>query len=169
MNNRKTGIGKGWQWRKQYGGHHGNYSWKGNAELIKAIREKLYEPEFSDLSVSDFSDLAQSCKTYEEFISRMELVSERELNYFGIAICGAKKKVNKLTGSMPLLWNAVSKKIVFFCNILHKRIIYPTVKNTDGCGISFKYFICKRIYDILSHSVYPLPKKIRTCNFILLL
>lgn len=76
---------------------------KGNEEIIKAVREKLYEPEFSDLSVVDFSDLAQSCKTYEEFVSRMKLASERELNYFGIAICGAKKKVNKLTGSMPLL------------------------------------------------------------------
>ncbi len=31
------------------------------------------------------------------------VVPETELNYFGIAICGAKKKVNKLTGSMALL------------------------------------------------------------------
>lgn len=76
---------------------------KGNAEVIKSIRERLYEPEFSDLSVVDFSELAQGCKTYDEFIKKMELVSETELNYFGIAIIGAKKKVNKLTGSMPLL------------------------------------------------------------------
>lgn len=68
---------------------------KGNVESIKAIREKLYEP--------DFSDLAQGCKTYDEFIEKMKEVSETDLNYFGIAICGAKKKVNKLTGSMPLL------------------------------------------------------------------
>ena len=46
---------------------------KGNMEKIKSIREKLYEPEFSDL------------------------------NYFGVAICGAKKKVNRLTVSMALL------------------------------------------------------------------
>lgn len=76
---------------------------RGNAAAIKAIRERLYEPEFSDLTVVDFSDLAQSCKTYGEFIERMRGVSEAELNYYGIAICGAKKKVNKLTGSMPLL------------------------------------------------------------------
>lgn len=31
------------------------------------------------------------------------LKGEVDLNYFGIAICGAKKKVNKLTGSMALL------------------------------------------------------------------
>lgn len=55
------------------------------------------------LPVVDFSDLAQGCKTYDEFIEKMSGVSESDLNYFGIAICGAKKKVNKLTGSMPLL------------------------------------------------------------------
>ena len=76
---------------------------KGNAESVKAIRDKLYEPDFSDLTVVDFSDLAQSCKTYDEFIGRMKEASEAELNYLGIAICGAKKKVNKLTGSMALL------------------------------------------------------------------
>ena len=76
---------------------------KGTKELIKSIREKLYETEFSDLTVVDFSDLAQSCKTYEEFINKMKEVSEEELHYFGIAICGNKKKVNKLTGSMALL------------------------------------------------------------------
>ncbi|MDE7199053.1 MAG: DUF2000 domain-containing protein, partial [Lachnospiraceae bacterium] len=64
---------------------------------------KLYEPEFSDLTVVDFSDLAQGCKTYEEFTQKMGDISEEELKYFGVAICGAKKKVNKLTGSMALL------------------------------------------------------------------
>ena len=76
---------------------------KGNVESIKAIREKLYEPAFSDLMVVDFSDLAQGCKTYDEFIEKMKEVSEIDLNYFGIAVCGAKKKVNKLTGNLPLL------------------------------------------------------------------
>ena len=76
---------------------------KGNVEKIKEIREKLFEPGFSDLTVVDFSDLAQGCKTYDEFIEKMKGVSESDLNYFGVAICGEKKKVNKLTGSMPLL------------------------------------------------------------------
>ena len=60
-------------------------------------------PVPSDLTVVDFSDLAQGCKTYDEFIEKMKEVSEIDLNYLGIAICGSKKKVNKLTGSMPLL------------------------------------------------------------------
>ncbi len=76
---------------------------KGNAENIKTIREKLYAEEFPDLTVVDFSDLAQGCKTYDEFIEKMKDVPETDLNYLGVAICGSKKKVNKLTGSMPLL------------------------------------------------------------------
>lgn len=76
---------------------------KGDSGMIKSIRERLYDPEFSDLSVVDFSDLAQGCKTYEEFIEKMSKASGTELNYLGIAICGTKKKVNKLTGNVPLL------------------------------------------------------------------
>ena len=76
---------------------------KGLPEIIKAVRENLYQPDFQDLTVVDFSDLAQGCKIYDEFISKMGNVSESTLQYFGLAICGPKKKVNKLTGSMPLL------------------------------------------------------------------
>ncbi len=76
---------------------------KGSAKTIKSIREKLYAPEFSDLIAADFSDLAQSCKTYDEYIEKMKNVSENELNYYGIALLGEKKKINKLTGSLPLL------------------------------------------------------------------
>ena len=75
---------------------------KGNADMIKTIREKLYEQDFPDLTIVDFTDLAQGCKTYDEFIEKMKEVPEIDLNYFGIAICGAKKKVNQLTGSMAL-------------------------------------------------------------------
>lgn len=76
---------------------------RGDAERIKGIREKLYEQEFSDLTVVDFSDLAQGCRTYGEFIERMGETEDGELNYFGIAVCGEKKKVNRLTGSLGLL------------------------------------------------------------------
>lgn len=76
---------------------------KGNKKKLKEIREKLYQPEFADLTVVDFSDLAQGCKTYDEFIGKMKNAGESELQYLGVAICGAKKKVNRLTGSMKLL------------------------------------------------------------------
>jgi len=76
---------------------------KGNPVLIKELRERLYQPEFNNLTVIDFSDVAGSCKTYDEFIGKIANVSENDLNYFGIAICGNKKQVNKLSGNMPLL------------------------------------------------------------------
>lgn len=67
------------------------------------LRTKLFKPQFAELTVVDFSDLARKCKTYDEFTHKMAITSESELNYIGIAICGNKKQINKLTGSMPLL------------------------------------------------------------------
>lgn len=76
---------------------------KGNTEILKALRTKLFEPQFAELTVVDFSDLAQGCKTYDEFTHKMANTLEAKLNYIGIAICGNKKQINKLTGNMPLL------------------------------------------------------------------
>lgn len=72
-------------------------------ETIRQLRERLYEPSFQEVTAVDFSDLAQSCRTYGEFIGRMGQTEEQALRYLGLALCGPKKKVNTLTGSMPLL------------------------------------------------------------------
>lgn len=74
---------------------------KASREKIKEIREQLYAPEFSDLTVVDFSDVAQSCNVYDEFIQKA--ADSDEFIYYGIGICGRKKAVNKLTGNLPLL------------------------------------------------------------------
>lgn len=76
---------------------------KGNTEVLKSLRTKLFEPQFAELTVVDFSDLAQGCKTYDEFTHKMADTCEKELKYIGIAICGNKKQINKLTGNLPLL------------------------------------------------------------------
>lgn len=76
---------------------------KSSSSQIKEIREKLYEDKYKELLVIDFSSLAQSCKTYEEFINKMAITNHEDLKYLGIAIYGKKKQVNKFTGSMPLL------------------------------------------------------------------
>lgn len=76
---------------------------KSTEEGLREIRKKLCQPEFQELTVVDFSDKAQSCKTYDEFREKMARTEERDLRYFGIAIYGEKKKINRLTGSMPLL------------------------------------------------------------------
>lgn len=74
---------------------------KASKEKIQEIREQLYTPEFSDMTVVDFSDVAQSCNVYDEFIKKA--ADSGEFTYYGIGIYGRKKAVNKLTGSLPLL------------------------------------------------------------------
>ena len=76
---------------------------RGTPETIRTIRERLYGPEFQDLTAVDFSDLAQGCRSYEEFIEKMGRAPEHSLRYLGLAICGPAKKVRQLTGSLPLL------------------------------------------------------------------
>lgn len=76
---------------------------KGTSSLIKELRRRLYQPEFNELTVVDFSDVAQSCNNYSEFTGKIAGVSYVDLNYFGIAIYGNKNQVNKLTGSIALL------------------------------------------------------------------
>lgn len=76
---------------------------KGSKDILKNLRERLYAPEFNDLVAADFSDVAQCCNVYSEYIAKAASMPEQEYNYFGISIYGEKKKVNKLTGFMPLL------------------------------------------------------------------
>ncbi len=76
---------------------------KASTARLRQLRTALAQPEYEELTVVDFSDLAQGCKTYGEFIGKMADTPEDALHYLGLAICGPKKKVNKLTGNMPLL------------------------------------------------------------------
>lgn len=76
---------------------------KSDNDKLNEIRNKLFNKEFIELTVIDFSTLAQGCKTYEEYIRKMELTNREDFEYIGIAICGNKRKINKLTGNLPLL------------------------------------------------------------------
>lgn len=76
---------------------------KGSRERLRALRGRLFSEEYAGLTVVDFSELAQGCRTYDEFVSRMSACPEEELAYIGIALCGGRKKIDRLTGSMPLL------------------------------------------------------------------
>lgn len=75
----------------------------GTPGQIKNIRQKLYENDFNDVAAVDFSDTAQSCKTYEEFTEKLSKTQESDLRYFGVGLCGDRKKVTRLTGNLPLL------------------------------------------------------------------
>ena len=43
---------------------------KGNRDFLRDMRERLYEPNFEHLTVVDFFDVAQGCKTYSEYIRK---------------------------------------------------------------------------------------------------
>lgn len=75
----------------------------GSPEQIKELRQRLCREAFEDVAAVDFSDTAQSCKTYDEFAEKLSRTDENSLRYFGIGLCGCVKKVNRLTGNLPLL------------------------------------------------------------------
>jgi hypothetical protein len=76
---------------------------KGNKDLLRELRRKLFEADNADLLVVDFSDVAQGCRVYSEYMQKARFTAEEEHVYLGLAIYGSKKKINKLTGSLPLL------------------------------------------------------------------
>ena len=76
---------------------------KGDEQLLRELRLKLFEPEFSGLTAVDFSDVAQKINVYADFVQKSLETPENEHHYYGIALFGDKKKVNRLTGMLPLL------------------------------------------------------------------
>ncbi len=76
---------------------------KSSAAGIKALRDRVVSADFADLLLVDFSNAAQTTTHYDAYIEKIGALATNELEYLGIAICGDRKKVNKLTGSMPLL------------------------------------------------------------------
>lgn len=76
---------------------------KGTKDKIKEMREQLYKEDLAHLLVVDFSNAAQATKNYQEYTEKLGLCTPSDLEYLGIAIYGDKKKVNALTGSLPLM------------------------------------------------------------------
>lgn len=76
---------------------------KGSKDGLRELRQRLYAPEFSDLVVVDFTEAAQTSQVYSDYVRKLEALSTQDHTYLGIGIYGEKKKINKLTGAMPLL------------------------------------------------------------------
>ncbi|MEU6816839.1 DUF2000 domain-containing protein [Streptomyces sp. NPDC046860] len=76
--------------------------------ILKAPAERV--AEIHRLATADpeavvvgFSDLAQSCRTYDEYIERMSQAAPDSLTYSAIGLFGPRKQLNKWTGSLALL------------------------------------------------------------------
>lgn len=76
---------------------------KASREHIRELRRRLYQPEFAQVVTVDFSDVAQGCNVYDEYQAHAAATREEDFRYFGLGLCGPKKLVNQLSGSLPLL------------------------------------------------------------------
>jgi len=75
--------------------------------VLLASGEYIHELENSvknheDIYVMPFSALAQSCKTYDEYSEKISSVNSDHIELIAIGLIGPKKKITKLTGSLPL-------------------------------------------------------------------
>lgn len=69
-------------------------------DKVRAIWESAGE---GDIVRVGFSSLAQSCRTYDEYLERMAATPSGDLDSAGVGLFGVKKLVNRLAGSLPLL------------------------------------------------------------------
>jgi hypothetical protein len=76
--------------------------------ILNAPREKIATivqaaADDDELFFVSFSALAQSCKTYDEYIDKMAATATTDLDSVGVGLHGPHKRVNRLVGSLPLL------------------------------------------------------------------
>jgi len=72
-------------------------------EQLKAIRARLYEAEFAEVTTVDFNNIAQRSLDYGDYGRLLAETGGGALAYLGVCLFGPQKKVNRLTGSIGLL------------------------------------------------------------------
>ena len=76
---------------------------KATGRDLRDFRTRASSIDEDELAVVDFTDVAQGCKEYDEYIAKMGVAKDAEIAYLGLLLVGKKKAVNKLVGSLPLL------------------------------------------------------------------
>ena len=74
-----------------------------SAEELKDLHSRVVRSDAPDISVIGFSKLAQGCKSYDLYRERMSGTQTSQLEFSGLCIFGADKKVSGLTGALPVL------------------------------------------------------------------
>ena len=69
-------------------------------EVLNNIYKKALE---KDILVADFTKVAQSCKSYDEYIALTRQYSTFDMGILGLALYGRKKEINKLVGNLKVL------------------------------------------------------------------
>lgn len=70
-----------------------------NELLHETLEKALADDEINNIP---FSSLAQSCKTYQEYETRISETGSQSIELVAIGLIGPKKKISRLTGSLPL-------------------------------------------------------------------
>lgn len=73
-----------------------------DSKIVKQIRNKAISDN-DELTVVDFSDCAQHTRNYDDYANLLEKSTDNSITYLGVALCGPRKQVLALTGSLPLL------------------------------------------------------------------
>lgn len=69
-------------------------------EQLQALHEKALADE--EIYTMPFSALAQSCRTYQEYETRITEADSSAIELVAIGLIGPQKKIRKLTGNLPL-------------------------------------------------------------------
>lgn len=75
--------------------------------ILRAPEEKIKElaaraRDAADLYMVDVTDAAQTTTTYEDYTTKLARMEAEAQKYLGIGLCGPKKGVQSLTGSLGL-------------------------------------------------------------------
>ena len=70
-------------------------------EQIRSLRTQAALA--GDSLVVDVTEVAQRARTYSEYARMLAETPAEALIYVGVALCGFRKQITKLTGSLPLL------------------------------------------------------------------
>lgn len=69
-------------------------------EKLQELQEKALADD--EIQAMPFSALAQSCRTYQEYEARISEADSSAIELVAIGLIGPQKKINKLTGNLPL-------------------------------------------------------------------
>ena len=73
---------------------------KADEPSLKLLQSNLSDNQ--EIELMPFSSLAQSCRTYEEYQTKLSGASDQDLKLAAIGIVGLRKQVNKYTGNLSL-------------------------------------------------------------------
>lgn len=72
-------------------------------DQMKQIRERVVSEKMTDVTVVDFSRIAQKSTDYESYRKLLAGTRHEDIDYLGLCLYGPVKTITSMTGSMALL------------------------------------------------------------------